>query len=204
MTPANIQTAMIAAGEATLPATAETVDPKQSLPSWRTPWRQIQVWESFLKPLEPTGRWLALRGFTGAESAHRAIIREIERAREVVTYGLEGIQSGTAEDARIAEEAIANSRGLIERQRRRAPEVRKLVEPSLVEATASVPDRPGLAKQRRILQIVRVIAPGAQRSPVILTRILPRSAGSISMRTARRLAWASSVGTKSSPSVAGR
>jgi hypothetical protein len=130
--------AMIAAGEAALPVTIETVDPNQALPSWRSPWRQIQARENFLKPLESTGRRLAVRGLMGAESAHRAVIREIERAREVVSYGLEGVQSGTAEDARIAEEAVANSLGLIERQRRRAPDVRKLVEPSLVEATASV------------------------------------------------------------------
>jgi hypothetical protein len=177
--------AMIAAAETALPVAIETVDPRRPLPSWRTPWRQIQARENFLKPLESTGRPLALRGLAGAESAHRALIREIERAREVVTYGLEGIQSGSSEDARIAEEAIANSRGLIERQRRRAPEVRKLVEPRLVEATASVLAECGAAIERgRLGFLARLLRERGRRS---LKTAVPLAAAYL--REGGRVAW---------------
>ena len=157
--------AMIAAGDASLPLTIETAEPRFPLPSWRSPWREIQARQAFLKPIETTGRRVALRGLTEAESAHRAVIREIERAREVVTYGLEGIHSGATDDARIAEEAIANSRGLIERQRRRVPQVRKLVEPSLVEAAASVLAESAAAIERgRLGFIARLVREWGRRS----------------------------------------
>ena len=72
-----------------LPVTIETVEPRQTLPGWRKPWRDLEPAKLFLALLSAAGAPVLLGGLREAEAVHRAIVREIERAREVVDFGFE-------------------------------------------------------------------------------------------------------------------
>jgi hypothetical protein len=126
------------AGRAALPVHVESMDPKRALPSRRTPLRSIETEAGFVKSIAAVGRAIALGGFREAEEGHRAIIREIERAREVAAYSIEAGQSDSEneEGRQAAREGIANALSLLSYQKKSATDYHPVVERRLVEALA--------------------------------------------------------------------
>ena len=78
-----------------------------------------------------------MQGLNESEGIHRRIVSEIERAREVVTYGLDIGRSEGAAGEQIARESVENAKSLVGFQRKKTRPVRRLAEPSLVEALAA-------------------------------------------------------------------
>jgi len=119
-----------------LPTVQETIQPKRALPGWVPPWKEIRPLQLLQTPLEGPGLKTALEGLREAEAAHQSIVREIERAREVVTYSLES--TGTEGDSgdEVAREGFENALSLILYQRQIAGEVAAGAETGLVEGTA--------------------------------------------------------------------
>ncbi len=72
-----------------LPNSLELLQPSSSLPPVHAPWRQVEPVKVFRGFLDSNGINAAREGFREAEAAHQPIVAEIERAREVVSYGLE-------------------------------------------------------------------------------------------------------------------
>lgn len=72
-----------------LPSTIELAQPSSSLPPVHAPWRRVQPVRVFRGFLDSNGLSAAREGFREVETAHQPIVAEIERAREVVAYGLE-------------------------------------------------------------------------------------------------------------------
>jgi len=122
--------------DSVLPATIETLEPRRALPGWRQPWGQIRLSSSFLAALRRV-RTAGVQGLKEAEGIHRRIVREIERAREVVTYGLEIGQAEGAAGEQIARESVENAKSLVAFQKKKTLPVRRLAEASLVEALAA-------------------------------------------------------------------
>jgi hypothetical protein len=120
-----------------LPAAIETIEPRRALPGWRQPWGQIQLAASFLAALGRVGTARYVSGLKEAEGIHRRIVREIERAREVVTYGLDIGQAEGAAGQQIARESVDNAKSLVAFQKKKTRPVRRLAEASLVEAAAA-------------------------------------------------------------------
>jgi AAA ATPase domain len=120
-----------------LPAVIETIEPRRALPRWRQPWGQIRLTASFLAALGRVSAARNVQGVNESEGIHRRIVREIERAREVVTYGLDIGRSEGAAGEQIARESVENAKSLVGLQKKKTRAVRRLAEPSLVEALAA-------------------------------------------------------------------
>ncbi len=120
-----------------LPTVVETIEPKRALPGWRQPWGQIRLTAAFLSALRRVSSANDVQGIKESEGIHRRIVREIERAREVVTYGLDIGRSEGAAGEQIARESVENAKSLIALQRKKTRAVTRLAESSLVEALAA-------------------------------------------------------------------
>ncbi len=120
-----------------LPAAAETVEPRRALPGWRSPWCGLQPARLFIGILDaaPPVAGEALRE---AEASHRAIVREIERAREVVAYGLETARDEAGCEGSLIRESVHNALSLLQHQRAAAREVRSTVEGGAVRDLAGL------------------------------------------------------------------
>ncbi len=125
-----------------LPAEIESVLPGRALPRWRQPWRKLNPLQRFLEALEGQGRSIALQGFTSSQDSYRALLREMDRAREVVAYGSESLQAeGGEEQLQLASEAIENALTLIRHQERSLTSPMEPVEPALAQAVAATLQR---------------------------------------------------------------
>ncbi len=119
-----------------LPEAVETINPKKPFPGWRKPWRRLEPEAIFLRVLEATKEQAALEGLREAEAVHRSIIRELERAKEVVAFGEEAERSGETEGAQLAAEGIDNAVSLLEYHRSHAAPVRPAAERGLTRGIA--------------------------------------------------------------------
>ena len=122
---------------ALLPSSVETVHPRDALPSWRAPWRHAEPLSAFLAGLVAAGQPIVAEGFRQTEAEHRSVIREIERAREVVTFSLETARAEPGTGAVIAREGMTNAMSLVTYQRQTAIAPRALAERHFVAAIAS-------------------------------------------------------------------
>ena len=120
-----------------LPAAMEALAPRHALPGWRDPLRPLEPEKVFRTALEQSGRPDALAGFREAEAAHRGVVREIERAREVVAFGFESAGGAAVEGAAVAGEAVANARSLLEYQKRSVTDPRPTMEGALTRGQAA-------------------------------------------------------------------
>ncbi len=127
------------AGRDALPVYVEPVEHRRILPVRRRPLHSLEAEACFVEFLRDTGRPAVLSGFREAEGGHRAIIREIERAREVATYSIEVSESDSEseEGRQAAQEGIANALSLLSYQKKPATDYQAIVERSLVRALAS-------------------------------------------------------------------
>lgn len=116
-----------------LPESIETIDPKRALPGWREPWRRLEPEAVLFRVRERS----TLDGLREAEAAHRAMIREMERAREVVLYSAEVAREESAEGDAVAAEGLANALGLLEYHRQHVQPVRPVAERGLTRGLAA-------------------------------------------------------------------
>ena len=125
-----------ASARSVLPVHAEFMDSWRVLPGRRPSKRSLDPENCFLESLAEVGRGLALVGFREAEEGHRAVIREIERAREVTAYSMEGDDDGES-DSQIAQEGIQNAVLLLDYQKKSLNDFHPVVERRLMEALSA-------------------------------------------------------------------
>ncbi len=166
-----------------LPISIESIEPKDVLPGWRKPWHRLEPQRLFLAALGEDERRRALRGLQEAEESHRAIVREIERAREVVTFAMETAAAEGDTSLQIAREGTDNALSLLLYQKQNAAEVRPLAERNLITATASTFYECHVAvKQGRLGLLSHLAREGGYRSA--------RTALTLAVRYTRRfLQW---------------
>jgi hypothetical protein len=126
---------MAAIAREQLPRTIETVQPRTGLPGIRKPWRELTPAKTFLEALDQLAAPVILDGLREAETAHRVLVRQIERAREVVSYGFE-TASATGNDS-FAQQAVENARSLLAQQQGSLPETHAVVEHQAVRGAAA-------------------------------------------------------------------
>ncbi|HTQ57911.1 MAG TPA: ATP-binding protein [Bryobacteraceae bacterium] len=137
-----------AATRGQLPLTTETVAPRPALPGWRRPWRDLEPTKEFLSALSTAGAPILLSGLREAEAVHRAIVREVERAREVVDFGIETARLEGATGEALAREAVGNALSLLTYQKSAIPAVRAGMESAAARAEAVVLAESDLALEK--------------------------------------------------------
>nr|WP_321477991.1 ATP-binding protein [uncultured Paludibaculum sp.] len=155
-----------------LPQICEAIDPCSALPVRAGAWRRLAPRKVFLESLSGVGHSRVLEGCREAESVHRSVVREIERTREVVEFGLEASQEEG--QGAIARESVENALSLAIHQRTRSRSPRALVEQRLVEGLAGA-----LFLTHFTLE---------QRRLGLLTQLV-RNRGSKAFRTAQQLGF---------------
>jgi len=125
-----------AAARSVLPVHAEFMDAGRVLPGRHPSKRSLDPEHCFLESLAEVGRGLAHAGFMEAEEGHKAVIRDIERAREVTAYSMEGDDDAES-DSQIAREGIQNAVLLLDYQKKSLKDFHPVVERQLVEAIAA-------------------------------------------------------------------
>ncbi len=118
-----------------LPATLETIQLVQMLPGLGRPWRDLEPARAFVVSIEQVSSPILLGGLREAESNHRTVVRNIERAREVVNFGLETAAS-EHDGERYIEESRANALALLEHQVESMADTHAAVESAAVRAEA--------------------------------------------------------------------
>jgi len=108
------------------------------VPGWRKPWRDLEPARAFFAALEAAGAPILLSGFRESEAVHRGIVREIERAREVVDFGFETARLERGAGEALVREAVGNALSLLNYQKGATPEIRPAVEASAAQAAAAV------------------------------------------------------------------
>jgi two-component sensor histidine kinase len=128
---------LAAAARAALPVRVELVDAESGLGGRHPSGRLLEPEKCITDSLKEVGHAVALSGFREAEEGHRAIIREIERAREVVAYSMEGDLEESGLDSEVASEGIQNAISLLEYQKKSVVDFHPVVERRLAEALAA-------------------------------------------------------------------
>jgi hypothetical protein len=100
-----------AAASAHLPETAEA--PRQVFPRFGRSWLPLAPRRAFLDALSHAGAPVMEAAFSEAAAGNLALLRQVERAREVIEYGLETARDDPAAGAPILEEAVANTRRML-------------------------------------------------------------------------------------------
>ncbi len=126
----------------------ETVEPRTPLPGWRKPWRDLEPARVFLAALSAAGAPIMEAGLREAEAVHRAVVREIERAREVVEFGFETAHLERGASQAFAGEAVRNALTLLTFQKGVTSEIRPAAENSAAHAIAAVLLECGIALER--------------------------------------------------------
>lgn len=128
-----------ASGRKVLPVQLESVDLRRALPWRRKYLKSIAAEACFVKSLSDIGRGIAFNGYSEAVEGHRAIVREIERAREVAAYSIEvGRSDSQDEESRqVVRDGITNALSLLAYQKKSVTDYHPVVEHRLTEAVAS-------------------------------------------------------------------
>ena len=168
-----------------LPTAIEAVKPRRALPGLRKPWRDLEAIRVFNSALEDAGGPLLVTGLREAEAVHRTIVREIERAREVVEFGLETARAEPATGDELAREAIGNARSLLRYQKETTPEIGATVEAYAASAIAAVLlESDAVLEKHRIGLLAHVTR---QRGGRIFRQL--RSLTAEGLRTGSRYGW---------------
>lgn len=146
-----------------LPSVCETLGTLSALPRRRTWWRRLYPRDTFHQAYERSGRPELARVLEEVESQHRALVQQIERAREVVAFGLE-----EQRDEQLAREAVQNALSLLEFHRREVVDWRPAADARLARALTSVFAEGRLILTRHRLGVLAYLAQQGFRRTFIL------------------------------------
>ncbi|HVB33841.1 MAG TPA: ATP-binding protein [Patescibacteria group bacterium] len=196
-----------------VPAFVETVRPARALPGWRKPWRQLRPQQVLLSALSHAGLQAARDGFREAETEHIAVIRDIEQARQVVTFALEAEREGSETVQNLPREAATNAIALLEHRKQILIDPLPAAESGLSRAqaltllethTALETGRLGLfalLTRQGAPRVIRNLGRSALDSIRAASRGLWRVAGDVLRWASWKLGWEMPVSTRGEPVV---
>ncbi len=121
-----------------LPATLEVVEPRGALPGPRRPWRDLEPAKAFSGALESSGTPRLITSLREVVASQQLVMREIERAREVVAFAGEMARAEGEAGQAVAREAVENVLALLVYQKEKTPAARPVAEAGLVRTEALV------------------------------------------------------------------
>ncbi len=152
--PASSRLSELAAGlkEAlqTLPQTVRLRTKFSALPRRRMKLKELHPSEMSYEAFERSGREEIAGILEKVEAEHQRIVREIEKAREVVAFGL-SVDNGQQRDPQIVQEALQNALSLLEFHRAEIAEELKDTDTRLARKMAAIFDENRLILRRNRL-----------------------------------------------------
>ena len=121
-----------------LPQSSELLNFFSPLPKRRTKLRGLQPQETIQRAFERSARPEILQVFEEVEAEHRKIVQEIERAREVVAFGLETASFDKDSGPQVIEESLQNAFSLLDFYRGERPDWRATAEIRMAKALAAL------------------------------------------------------------------
>ena len=192
LTPATEQTrqwerVLTTHARALMPAEIDSVEPKRALPGWFSPWRGLRPQEGFIDALKKASDPI-VEVLDDVEADHKSILREIERAREVVSFSIQTASEERDTDDSLAKESIGNARGLLAHSRETLPERSSAVEAAFVQATASTFYQYHLAfEQGRISLLSYLAREGVARGSQRVSHVVLEQGRRFSLEAWRRI-----------------
>jgi hypothetical protein len=120
-----------------LPESVEVSTSVTIRPRLRPRWSRLAPRATVQHSFDREGVGVARDGLEQLEQQHQSIIREIERAREVVGFAFESARSGESSDLQIEQEGIANALSLLEFHQEHVRELPPGVEQSFLTALSA-------------------------------------------------------------------
>lgn len=154
-----------------LPDALEGVQLLGPLPGGRKPWRRLQPAAAAMVHLCEAGRQRMVGVFSRTEHSHRELARQIDRAREVVSYGLEALPGGHSNGERIWAEAMANARSLLEHHRQLFLTLDDKPEAALASAVAASLLKTTLSFEGSFPSLVQLVEERGLRAGLTVARI---------------------------------
>lgn len=184
-----------------VPSDVEAVRPVRTFQRWRNSWRQLHPQSVMLQALKHSGLDAAREGFREVETEHTAVIRDIEQARQVVTFGFEIAQSNGGPAEELPREAAANALSLLQHRHEIQVDQQPAAEAGLCRAQAMTLLETHTALEfgqlGRLALLTRQSVPRATRNLVqagldsirITSRVLSELAGDAFQWIAWKLGW---------------
>lgn len=97
-----------------LPSSTNILSKQSALPRRSTKWNVLRPREKFQNVYERSGRQPLVQVLTEIEAEHQKLVQNIERAREVVSFGLETLDDPDALGAEVVQESFENAHSLLE------------------------------------------------------------------------------------------
>lgn len=151
-----------------LPSVCETLIRFSPLPGRSTRWKILHPRETLHQTYVRRGRPEVTRVLEEVEGHHRSLGQQIERAREVVAFGLEASRTGQQRDEQLAREAVQNALSLLEFHRREVADWRPVADARLARALASVFAEGRVILTRHRLGVLAYLAQQGFRPTVML------------------------------------
>jgi uncharacterized protein YukE len=121
-----------------IPEPVETLKRLSALPPRRTKWRKLFPRRTLRQAFAGNGWPSVAAVLENIEADHRHIVQEIERAREVVAFGLEIAGAEAESNLQVAREAAENALSLLQYYRGGMQDWRPSVEPAIARIVATV------------------------------------------------------------------
>lgn len=178
-----------------------------ALPRRRSHWLKLYPRDTLYHAFRRTGRPQIAQALQEIELEQRKIIQEIERAREVVAFGLEVTRADRDVRPEVAHEALQNALSLLEFYRQEAPDWRPAAEARLAQALAAVFWEYRLVLSRQWLGVFSYLARQGFRRAVALIGRNAVAASAKALRAALKVAeqmtlrFLVSIGWRQAPRV---
>lgn len=123
---------------ARVPTFVEAVRPARILRRWRQPWRQLHPQRALQTALDHAGFQAAREGLREVEAENTTVVRDIEQARQVVTFGLEASRAEGSSVKELPREATANALALLQHRKESLVDPQPAAEAGFCRAQALV------------------------------------------------------------------
>jgi len=169
--------------------------------------RRLRPREVFARSFQRVAWHEIARLFREVEASHRDLLQQIERAREVVRFGLEAASSTPWTEMPLAQDALQNALSLLEHERRQRSDGDALIGASLLRTVASAFLEARMILTRHRLGVLAYLAQQGLRHALI---IIGRSSASVLLHVLRRatdalqrltFAFLVAIGWKPAPSA---
>lgn len=163
---------------ASLPSSSKILSKQSALPPRNVKWSVLRPREKFQDVYERSGRQHLIKILTDIEAEHRKLVQNVERAREVVSFGIETLNSSDALGEEVVQESFENAHSLLEYSLKESVDWQNSASTRIAQTAAKVFVETRLMLSRARLGVYTYLArQGFSRAAVFVGRSVLTSSG---------------------------